>query len=178
MEAIDGMVDWGAYYFFRYRANQVPSLDPIMHGGYLLGEMAPFLGLIAAFLFFWSLGQNAGWKVMLYLLIAIVLAVGIAQLTNRQRPPDAQKFLGAGALSPSFPCRPVLVSAFAWFLIAAGLEFQGYRWWVYIPAGLAIVFVCFSHLWLGLCLVTDVVAGLCAGLALALTARWTAFKAP
>jgi undecaprenyl-diphosphatase len=175
-------LDWGTYYFFRFQANRAPALHDLMRVGDWLGSyLGAALILVAAV----AITPHPGkWRMALVIvpafLFAPLLVEGAKRATRRPRPPDAQNILGAIETSPSFPSRAVFLSAFAWIMLSSGLERRtprtGYGLAIRAAAGLGIVFVCVSELWLGLHFVTDVLAGLAGGVGLGLSARWAALE--
>jgi undecaprenyl-diphosphatase len=175
MDLFEGL-DWGTYYFFRFQANRLPDLNSLMQVGDWIGSYLGVAILLAASVAI-TPRRRMALVVVITFLLGSLLVEGVKVATQRPRPPDAQNILGALELS-SFPSRAVFLAAFAWLILAMAVERRtersGYRIAVYACAGLGIVFVCVSELWLGLHFVTDVLAGLAGGIGLALVARWAA----
>ncbi len=177
MHLFDGL-DWGTYYFFRFQANHLPALGDLMRAGPWLGSYLA-LALLAALTVAITPARRR-WRTALVVLAAtllgVVLVEGLKLVTDRPPPPDAQATLGSAGLSSSFPSQAVFMAAFGWAILGHALAQRTSRRWpglgAYVGAALAIVFVCVSELWLGLHFVTDVIAGLTGGLALALSAFW------
>jgi undecaprenyl-diphosphatase len=173
-------MDEGAYAFFHHQAKTAAFLNPLMEAGDWIGS---YLG--AAILLLAALALTPRpWRPRLALavlaafLAGAALVEGVKLAVARPRPADAEDVLGAAALSPSFPSRAVFLAAFACMILAIALERgarrPGCRFVIRLTAGLVVVFVCVSQLWLSLHFVTDVLAGLAGGLGLALAARWAA----
>lgn len=177
MDMFDGL-DWGTYYFFRFQANHAPALQTFMQLGSWVGST---IGVVIVLVLATAM-TPLPWRrrVALVLLVSFliggVLVEGVKAVTQRPRPPDAQNILGGAELSSSFPNRAVFLAAFGWLMLAQALERRTMshrlRVGIYVAAALLIIFVCVSELWLGLGFVTDVLAALAGGIALAGTARW------
>jgi undecaprenyl-diphosphatase len=176
MQLLEGL-NWGTYYFFRFEANRARALQDFMLAGDWLGS---YLG-VALVLTLALICTPGAQRPRAFLvasagfLFAALLVEGLKAAIDRSRPPDAEKILGAN-MSSSFPCRAVLFAAFALIMLARALEHwtpgRVQRAAVYAAAGLGVVLVCVSELWLGLHWLTDVLAGLSGGIALALVGRW------
>ncbi len=171
MDFLEGRLDWAAYSTFQFFAKGAPELTGIMRVGDLLGSYFA-VGVILVIAVMLA-PRPWRWRTALALvsgfLLGAMLVEGTKVATDRPRPPDAQNTLGIEGMSPSFPSRPVFLSAFALNLLAYSLErrthHRGLRVAIYTGATLAIIFVCLSELWLGLSFVTDVLAGLAGGTA-------------
>jgi undecaprenyl-diphosphatase len=180
--SFDGL-DWGTYYFFRFAAQHARRLERMMETGYAAGGylIVTILVLAAVSLLLSAKRQRAALATLIFFLIGVALMEGTRLLISRSRPPDAENYVGATALTTGFPSRVLLV-VFALLSLALALESsitkKSCLVLLYIVIALAITWVCVAELWLGISFVTDVIAGLAGGLALAATARLMAGETP
>ncbi len=183
MDSFQGL-DWGTYVYFRYQANHAPLLTVLMEIGDGLGTLwgvAALTLLAVAASRFWGSARKAG-VVLAATVSAFILVEGIQRALPRSRPPDAQNYLGADGMSSSYPSRAVFLTACAALLAAYALEplckkplaLVG----LYALAGIAIIWVTVSQLWLGLHFLTDVLAALAGGIGTALLGRLAAERIP
>jgi undecaprenyl-diphosphatase len=179
IDLLDG-IDWGTYYTFQFYTERMPGLHNLMIWGDWLGSYVAVAILLALSVIISPSSGRVRTTVVIAIAFAIGsgLVVGVKHATHRMRPPDAQKLLDQAELSRGFPSGTVLLGTFGSLLLAVGCErrIQRAAWRLapYTVASVVIVFICVSQLWLGLNFVTDVLAGLAGGIALALTARWAA----
>ena len=173
IEAIKG-IDHGGYYFFRHKAQHHPDFVPIMQAGDWLGSLwvVALLMALALLLFVARGSTRAALVALLFFVFGIVLVEALRYLVPGKRPEDAQNLLGGDEMLRSFPARSVFLVTLAGALLVAALWrlLDGAILRVAMAAGVAllVVWVSLSQLFLGLHFVTDVVAGLAGGLALAL----------
>jgi undecaprenyl-diphosphatase len=174
-------MDEGANAFFHFEAkNAAAFMSSLMQSGDWIGGYAGAAIILLAAIA--VAPRQARWRlavaVLTTFLLGTALLEGVRLGVARPRPPGAQDVLGTAAPSPSFPSRAVFLATFAWALLAMTwarrVQRIACRIFVALAAGLVIVFVCLSQLWLSLHYVTDVLAGLAGGLGLALVARWAA----
>jgi undecaprenyl-diphosphatase len=166
-------LDYGTYSFFHFAAQSAPAVyTDLMRGGDLLGGYFG-VGIILALTVAFAPSPKrlrVAVVVIAAFFLGAMLVEGLKWASYRSRPETATE------MTSSFPSRAVFLSAFAWSMLAASLEWRMSRRWaravVYVPAVLGIVFICVSQLWLGLGWVTDVLAGLAGGIGLVLVARW------
>jgi undecaprenyl-diphosphatase len=167
-------MDHGGYYFFRHKAQHFPNLTPIMEVGDFLGGwilLALMMALIL--LIFLARGHARG---VLIAAAGFAIAVGAVEalrhLIGGKRPEDAQSLVALDELARSFPARSVFLFTFlgvvflysVWPLVKSlALGFT-----LTAAVVLLVIWLSVSQLFLGLHFVTDVMAGLAGGTALAL----------
>lgn len=171
-------VVWGTYYFFRFQVGvRVPGIRPIMEAGDLVGSLP--VQLVVAFLTLTLLllkrKVGSAFVVLMITAAAFGLFEGLHFLVPSSRPPiDPQSTLLTADDHRSFPAAPVLLS----FVTLLNLDMALADWLSLrrrrVTLGVLLMvalWVTLSQLVLGLHFLNDVIAGMTAGIGLALICR-------
>ncbi|MBI3407790.1 MAG: phosphatase PAP2 family protein [Planctomycetes bacterium] len=170
-------LDHGTYAFFSHEFKPDSALLELFKSLTFLGTYWVVAAVALAAV---AIALLAGrFRSSLVIAVCFVIAVGLAEglnlATERRRPNDAQRFVAAQNMASSFPARAVLLSTYSWLALAMALESAGFRKRLTLGfsalALLAILVVCMTQLILSLHFLTDILAGLAGGAALALLAK-------
>lgn len=175
MELLQG-IDWGAKYHFEHK--RLPWLDPLIGPGDFLASYGGFL-LLAGAIFFMVVVLQRRWVKAARLALILTLASGSVELVrrvvSRERPDVAIRLVGSSEMNLSFPSRGVFLATLGLLLLAMVLERTCRRradYFVVYSVVLALIgYVAFSQLYFSVHFVTDVVAGIVAGCAVAMLTR-------
>jgi membrane-associated phospholipid phosphatase len=165
-------VDWGAYYFFDFLAQQHPRIVPVMQ---VLNQLAGYAAaaiLICATTALFAVRRQLWAAVMTLASYALTLALVEATrlLVARPRPDEAEALVGPEDMLGSYPARGI-------FLFTMALLSLTFAWWpakrrrrvlLSLLVALLLIGTSLSQLVLRLHFVTDVVGGLFGGTACAL----------
>jgi undecaprenyl-diphosphatase len=176
-------LDHGTYNFFQFSTRSVvPWLQDLARPLVFLGSYWFVTGIVLAAAFFAlrKAKQRAALVILVVYLAGIAMTAGLNLATQRQRPHDAVDTLGPDSMVASFPAGPVLLSTFAWLVLGMALEGWASRkrtlLGIYGLVAVMIALVCLLQLVLSLHYLTDILAGLAGGGALALVTRHVAKK--
>jgi membrane-associated phospholipid phosphatase len=164
LNAIEGLDD-GAYSHFDLQNQRYPDIVWFMQPAYYYSSYVGVAVLFAiVVLFFLVQGKRRGAVVALISFAsAVALLQAIHIVVPRPHPPNADKWLGAGALSGSYPSAAVFLFTLCLILLAFALWDRMGLWmrgaFVVIAAAL-VGWVCMSGFFLALHYVTDVIGGL------------------
>jgi len=175
MDFFQGL-DKGAYYHFQ--ASRTPWMDALMTPSRILAGPAGILVLmgIAFFLLIFVQKRRSAvaWLVVIVALSGAAVE-GLRWLVRRDRPDVAGLEVSETEFSLSFPSRAVFLATLAVLIVALLLEHACRRPWhyflLYLIAAALIGYVTFGQLYFSLHYVTDVIAGLIGGFAVALLSR-------
>jgi len=115
--------------------------------------------------FYWNVDKRFGLKLSIMFLISVYLNTAIKELTSINRPigyPGIRSLALSTAGGYSFPSGHAQHSTVVWGIVAS--RFRSVKW--YVIAGIFIVSVSFSRLYLGVHWPLDVIGGIVVGFAL------------
>jgi undecaprenyl-diphosphatase len=170
-------LDQQALYFFQH--HRLPWLNVAAIIATELGDNQALFAAAAAFIL--GLMARGRWRKTAVVLataglLGWSLSEGVKALVARPRPVEAVDMLVPMPSSPSFPSGHALnamsVYGTAALLAARGLRRRASRAWLLTIAFVLAGAIGASRLYLCVHYLTDVLGGWCAGLALALLARW------
>jgi len=154
-----------------------PTLDPIMEAGHWLGSVWAFviLALVGLVLHASRGGKTAVWRLAAILVAGWAAIEGLRRLVQSKRPDMAFYYVGDSEMTLGFPSRSVFLATVGLFVVASALESRCRSWkqlfsLMILVTGL-VGWVAFSQLYLLVHFVTDVIAGLLAGMGMALLCR-------
>lgn len=170
-------LDWGTYYFFQFQARKLAVLQPVMLALNALANprvtSVLILALVALLAFHRKIRPAIG--VMLAFLAGIALIWNFREFMPSDRPPAAIDLAGPAGMRAAFPSASVLLFTLVAALWAMVPEFLGAsqksRFSALAAAVVLIILVILSQLFLKLYFLSDILAGLTAGLALALCCK-------
>jgi undecaprenyl-diphosphatase len=168
-------MDYGGYYFFDWAATHNPWLANIMLPARWIGSYGVGVVFMLVVICFVSQRRIPAALVSFGVLAGGVLGVEILRYAvAAHRPANAQKLVDAAEMLRSFPAREVfaftLVGTLLLIAAWATLPNTALRMLLSVGVIALMLWVALSQLVLGLSFVTDVMAGLAGGLALALLA--------
>jgi membrane-associated phospholipid phosphatase len=168
-------MDYGGYYFFDFAATQHPWLAEVMLPARWVGTYGVGIVFALAMIFLVIERRLPAALIGIGALAVGVLCVDMLRDTiAAQRPANAQKLVDADEMLRSFPAREVFAFTLAGTLLLVAtwtvLPNTALRLLLMTGVVALILWVALGQLVLGLSYVTDVMAGLAGGLALALLA--------
>jgi membrane-associated phospholipid phosphatase len=169
-------MDYGGYYFLRHLAGQNPQILPAFVLGDRLGSvLVVALTIVVAVILLARQGRNQTAQVALgAFALGVILVEILRNVVAAHRPPDAQDLVDADEMLRSFPAREVFTFTLAGVLLVfsawGSLHKTTLRLLLTTAVVVLVLWVAMSQLVLGLHFVTDVMAGLAGGVALALLA--------
>jgi membrane-associated phospholipid phosphatase len=169
-------IDYGGYYFFRHLAGQNPQILPPFRAGDWLGSyfVVGFMFLVAVILLLVQARTRAAQVALGAFVLGVILVEILRNVVAAHRPPDAQDLVDADEMLRSFPAREVFTFTLAGVLLLfaawGGVHKTTFRLLLTTAVVVLVLWVAMSQLVLGLHFVTDVMAGLAGGIALALLA--------
>jgi len=177
MDAIE-QLDWGVYSHFRYQGEKTPDLLPIMQDAYHLSSYIGVSVLLSIAVILFLLMKK--WRSALVALISFAVAVALIEtvrwLVPRQRPGDADRWLGTDNMVGSYPSAGVFLFMLGVILIGFAVTDLTDRRWLrglyVLLAALLTVWVCLSQFFLSTNFLTDVLGGM-AG---ATCVSWIAYR--
>ena len=164
MDAIEALDD-GAYSHFGHQIGQHPDIIDFMQPAYYFSSYVgvAVLFVIVMLLFLVQGRRRAAVVAFVSFLSAVALIQAVRMLVPRPNPPNADKWLGAEALSGSYPSAAVFLFTLCMILLAFALWDRMGLWMrgVFVVVAAALVgWVCMSGFFLALHYVTDVIGGL------------------
>jgi undecaprenyl-diphosphatase len=168
-------IDYGGYYFFDWAATHHPWLAEIMLPARWIGSFGVGAVFLLAVILFVVQRRIPAALISFGALAGGVVCVEILRYTiGAHRPANAQKLVAADEMLRSFPAREVFAFTLASMLLlfAAWAALPNTALRLLLAAGVIalMLWIAVSQLVLGLSFVTDVMAGLAGGLAVALLA--------
>ena len=163
MEAfLESLISWGAEVIVALQALSTPALDALFILITLLGQEVFFLILLPTV--FWCVGKGPAMRLALLLVVTVVVNEALKGVFVEPRP-----FMVNPAIEPkliytgySFPSGHAQVSATVWPAMAHHVR----RRWFSVLAGVMVVAVSLSRVYLGVHYPHDVAAGALVGLAI------------
>lgn len=168
-------IDLAALFWFQ--AQRQPWLDAFMEGVTYLGDRLTIVGVVlAAFALCVLLQQvRTGLLLIVCVCLAAILSEGVKGVVKRPRP-DVAFSVVARPGSGSFPSGHAMLSTVTYGCLALAaarrLTRRSHRLLILLGAGVLILLIGVSRLYLGVHFVTDVVAGWFGGGAFALLFLW------
>ena len=177
MDAIE-QLDWGVYSHFRFQGDKTPKILPVMEVAYYLSSYIGVTVLLAIAVILFLLMRKR--RSALVALISFVMAIGLIEtvrwLVPRQRPGDADRWLGSDKMVGSYPSAGVFLFMLAMILIGFAVTDLTSRRWLrgsyILIAALLTVWVCLSQFFLSTNFLTDVLGALAGATCIS----WIAFR--
>src|SRR5262245_25767921 len=170
-------LDYGTYAFFSHQFKPETAAFKLCEPLTFLGTFWVVTAVAAAAMVI-SLASKrfrSAVAISVCFLAAVGLTEGLNLRTERSRPSDSQRHVSREDFGKSFPAREVLLSTYSWLALVVALWPVASRKLVGVGffslSLVAILAVCMVQLILSLHFLTDVLAGLAGGAALALLAK-------
>jgi len=182
MQGLPGL-DYGTYYFFSHQFKPDSLLFSLFQSLRFLGNywMVGGVALAAVLVALKARRFRLAISIAAFFVVAVGIGEGLNLATQRPRPNEARHLIAAQNMASSFPSRSVLMSTYSWLALALALESttirKRLRYGLSALAVVAVLVVCMTQLVLTLHFLTDVLAGLAGGAALALLAKHFAARA-
>jgi membrane-associated phospholipid phosphatase len=164
---MEGVLNWGVQVVLWFQQFS-PTLDLPFKGITLLGE-EDFFVIFMAFLY-WCLDRQNGARLAILLMFAVYVNTVAKELANQPRPfqydPRVKKLFDVSG--GGFPSGHTQETVVIWGFLAAQLR----RRWLWVLAGVLMVLVPLSRIYLGLHFPTDLLGGYVIGGTLVVLFLW------
>lgn len=165
-EFLTSLIPWGTSVILWVQSFRHPVFDALF-------QMVTFLGTEAFYLFllpfvYWCLNKQVGIGLAYIFIFSNYLNSAIKLTFRLPRPSDPRLVLLGTETSPSFPSNHAQGAMVNWGYLA--IQFRRKIW--HIVAGVLILLIAFSRIYLGVHFPQDVVGGLLIGLLLLMVYNW------